>query len=126
MSWQAYVDDQLVGTGKIQRAAIIGRQGGVWATSKGYNLSPEEQKAAINAFSDLDATRASGIRLHGQKYFTINATDGSVYGKKGADGCFLVRTTQAILVAEYVAPIQQGEAVPVVEGLGDYLRNAGY
>lgn len=43
-----------------------------------------------------------------------------------ADGCVLVKTKQAILVAEYVAPIQQPEAVNIVEALADYLISTGY
>jgi len=43
-----------------------------------------------------------------------------------ADGCVLVKTKQAILVAEYVAPTQAPEATPVVEGVADYLKSAGY
>ena len=43
-----------------------------------------------------------------------------------ADGCVLVKTKQAVLVAEYVAPVQQPEAVVVVEGLADYLKSVGY
>lgn len=35
----AYVDDQLIATGKISKAAIIGKQGGIWAQSAGYNVS---------------------------------------------------------------------------------------
>lgn len=39
MSWQGYVDTNLVGTGKISQAAIIGLKGGVWATSSDFNVS---------------------------------------------------------------------------------------
>ena len=38
MSWQGYVDTNLVGTGKVSEAAIIGLKGGVWATSPGFNV----------------------------------------------------------------------------------------
>lgn len=41
MSWQGYVDTNLVGTGKISQAAIIGLKGGVWATSPDFNVSIE-------------------------------------------------------------------------------------
>lgn len=34
----AYVDDQLLATGKVQKAAILGLKGGVWATSSGFNV----------------------------------------------------------------------------------------
>lgn len=43
-----------------------------------------------------------------------------------ADGVVIVKTTQAVLVAEYVAPIQAPEATPIVEGLADYLIGVGY
>lgn len=43
-----------------------------------------------------------------------------------SDGAVIVKTKQAVLVAEYCAPIQAPEATPVVEGLADYLINVGY
>ncbi|KAI0716038.1 profilin [Cerioporus squamosus] len=126
MSWQAYVDNNLIGTGKINKAAIVGLAGGVWASSPGYTLSADEQKAIVNAFKDATTTQANGIRLAGQKFFTLQANDRSVYGKKGGDGCILVKTKQAVLVAEYGAPTQAPEATPVVENLADYLIGVGY
>ncbi|KAI8986858.1 profilin [Trametes punicea] len=126
MSWQAYVDSNLVGSGKITKAAILGQAGGVWAASPGYTLSADEQKAIVNAFNNADDIRAHGIRLAGQKFFTLQANDRSIYGKKQADGCILVKTKQAVLVAEYAAPVQAPEATPVVEGLADYLIGVGY
>lgn len=38
MSWQAYVDTNLVGTKKILKAAIYGHDGSLWATSQGFNV----------------------------------------------------------------------------------------
>lgn len=35
----AYVDDQLLKSGKVARGAILGQQGGVWATSAGFAVS---------------------------------------------------------------------------------------
>ncbi|EJD07866.1 profilin [Fomitiporia mediterranea MF3/22] len=126
MSWQAYVDDNLVGTGKISRAAILGLQGGVWASSAGYNLTAEEQKAVVDSFARPDEAQAHGVKLAGQKFFTLQASDQHVYGKKGADGCVLVKTKQAVLVTEYTAPIQAGEATTIVEKLADYLKSVNY
>ncbi|PCH37187.1 profilin [Wolfiporia cocos MD-104 SS10] len=126
MSWQAYVDTNLIGTGKVSKAAILGQAGGVWASSPGYTLSAQEQQAITAAFSNPDAALASGVRLAGQKFFTLQANDRSIYGKKAADGCVLVKTKQAILVTEYTAPTQAPEATPVVESLADYLISVGY
>lgn len=101
----------------------------------------------MNAFNNPGSAQASGIRLAGQKFFTLQANDRSIYGKKAvrprtlmsaiarsdyaltrrqADGCVLVKTKQAVLIAEYSAPVQAPEATPVVEGLADYLIGVGY
>ncbi|TFK66020.1 profilin [Pluteus cervinus] len=126
MSWQAYVDSNLVGSGKVSKAAIVGLSGGVWAQSSGFQLSTEEQHALINGFKNPDTVQTSGVKLAGQKFFTLSVNDRSIYVKKAADGAVIVKTKQAILVAEYDAPIQAGEATPVVENLADYLISVGY
>ncbi|GAA6060188.1 hypothetical protein JCM10212_005189 [Sporobolomyces blumeae] len=126
MSWQTYVDSNLLGTGKITNAAILGQAGGVWASSAGYTLSTEEQNAILKAFSSPETAQANGIRAAGQKFFTISANERSVYGKKQADGIVIVKTTQGVLVAEYAHPTQPGEATTIVEGLADYLIGVGY
>lgn len=48
------------------------------------------------------------------------------FARVQADGCVLVKTKQAVLVAEYAAPIQAPEATPIVEALADYLISVGY
>jgi profilin len=42
MSWQAYVDQNLVGTKKVVQAAIHGHDGNVWATSAGLKVRSNE------------------------------------------------------------------------------------
>lgn len=39
MSWQSYVDDQLIATGMISKAVICGHDGNIWAQSAGFNVS---------------------------------------------------------------------------------------
>ncbi|KAI6157862.1 profilin [Pisolithus tinctorius] len=128
MSWQTYVDNNLVGSGKVSKAAIIGQSGGVWAASPGYNLSPAEQKAIVNAFTNPAETQANGVRLAGQKFFvlSVDVLTGQILGKKGADGCTIIKTKQAVLVTEYKAPIQHPESVPVVVSVADYLKSVNY
>lgn len=108
MSNTAYVDTNLVGSGKVSKAAILGQQGGIWAQSAGYNVRPllplslrypadrgvvwdepddtqlsqEEQNNLIKIHSDPSNAQANGVRAQGQKFLTIRADDRSVYGKK--------------------------------------------
>ncbi|KAN0065147.1 profilin, required for normal timing of actin polymerization in response to thermal stress [Thecaphora frezii] len=126
MSWQGYVDTNLVGTGKISRAAILGLKGGVWAHSSGFNVTADEQKAIIAGFDDASPLQASGIRAGDKKFFCLGVTPKTIYGKSGADGFVAVKTNQAVLVCLYDAPIVPGDANKVAEGLGDYLVSAGY
>lgn len=90
-----------MGSGKVSRAAILGLSGGVWAASPGYSVSAiyapylhadlapllqltlDEQKAIRESFSNPDKALTSGIKLAGQKFFTLQANDRSVYVKKG-------------------------------------------
>ncbi|EIW75545.1 profilin [Coniophora puteana RWD-64-598 SS2] len=132
MSWQTYVDSNLVGTGKVARAAILGQQGGVWAVSAGYNIAADEQKTIIDAVSKIEASfkentiPVSSLTLAGRKFIITRPEARSLYGRKQQDGIVVVKTKQAILVAEYQPPTQAGEATVVVEGLADYLIGVGY
>lgn len=67
MSWQAYVDNNLVGSGALVKAAIHGHDGGCWATSAGFTVAPAEATALLAAFKDPSAIRASGLKIGGTK-----------------------------------------------------------
>ncbi|KAG1813674.1 profilin [Suillus subaureus] len=125
MSWQAYVDSNLVGTGRVKQAAILGKAGGIWAKSAEIKISPEEQKAITAAFTNKAAVQASGFRVADKKYFFLSSdTYGDdpnlivVQGKKEADGAVLAQTKQAILTAQ--------DAGILVTGLGSYLASLNY
>ncbi|OAX39326.1 profilin [Rhizopogon vinicolor AM-OR11-026] len=133
MSWQAYVDTNLVGTKSVTQAAILGKAGGVWAKSAGLAISPEEQKAITSAFANKDSVQASGFRIANTKYFFVSSDsyggDQSlivIHGKKGGDGAVLAQTKQAILVATYVLPQTAQDAGIIVTNLGAYLASMNY
>ncbi|MEU6719595.1 profilin [Nonomuraea sp. NPDC046802] len=124
--WQRYVDHNLIGSGKVNRAAIVGLDGETLAASEGYTLSPEEQRSLIDGFKDLSRVQASGLKLAGQKFFVIETIpDRSIYLKKQADGATVVKTKRCIIIAEYDAPVQGPESTPIVESLADDLISAG-
>ncbi|KAJ3318138.1 profilin, required for normal timing of actin polymerization in response to thermal stress [Blyttiomyces sp. JEL0837] len=105
MSWQTYVDSNLVGSQKI---------------------APNEIQSLVNAYKDASGIRASGLHVAGVKYFTLRADDRSIYGKQGSGGICCVKTKQAVLIGVYADPIQPGEATKVVEALADYLISVNY
>jgi len=130
MSWQAYVDTSLVGTGNIDKAAIFSAAGdSKWAASHGFNVKPEELKEIVSAYkdtSDVKKVQSTGLHVAGDKYVVIKADDRSLYGKKGKTGILIVKTAQAILISHYPETVQPGAAATTVEQLADYLIGVGY
>ncbi|KAI3630654.1 hypothetical protein MIR68_008910 [Amoeboaphelidium protococcarum] len=126
MSWQTYVDQNLVGTKKIAKGAIHGLDGNPWATSAGLALKPQEVQELIKGFKDANALRASGLKLNAVKYIVIRADDRSIYGKQGTGGVVCVKTKSAVLIGFYDESAQPGEATKVVEQLADYLISVNY
>jgi len=126
MSWQAYVDTQLVGTGHCTKGIIIGHDGSLWAATAGFNLKGNEGRQLAQQFNDPTSAFSGGVLVAGEKYMCIKADNRSIYGKKGAGGVACVKTTQAILIGTYDDSIQPGQCANAVEKLADYLIENGY
>lgn len=94
MSWQDLVNNNLIGTGNVSKAAILGFDGSVWGKSDNFNLDPAEAAAAARGFNQKDAVLAGGLRFEGEKYFVLNADDERIIGKKASNGFFIYRTGQ--------------------------------
>ncbi|KAK9149369.1 hypothetical protein Scep_008126 [Stephania cephalantha] len=56
----------------------------------------------------------------------VNADDRSVYGKKGASGVCMAKTSQLLIIGVYDEKNQPGSAALVVEKLADYFIENGY
>ncbi|KFZ07863.1 hypothetical protein V502_09696 [Pseudogymnoascus sp. VKM F-4520 (FW-2644)] len=130
MSWQAYVDSSLVGSGHLDKGAIISVAGdSVWATTPGFTVQPTETKNVVAALAGGDAADklwTEGIYIAGERFVVFKAEGRSIYGRKGREGIVIVKTTQAILIGHYGDGVQAGNAASTVENLGDYLVKSGY
>jgi len=126
MSWQSYVDNQLVGTHIIAKGAIVGLDGNTWATSPGFTVTPAEGAALAALFNTPANAFGSGITVGGVKYLTLKADNRSIYGKKGTAGVCTVKTGQCIIIGVYGDGAQPGAAANTVEKLADYLIENGY
>ncbi|KND93107.1 Profilin, partial [Tolypocladium ophioglossoides CBS 100239] len=131
MSWQAYVDTSLVGTGHVDKAAIISAAGdSAWATSADFQLKPDEMKA-ISAIVNGDVAAkdkafADGLYVAGSRYVMARAEDRSIYARSGRLGVAVAKTKQAIVVGHHGEAQIAGNTTSTVEGLADYLIGQGY
>eukprot|EP00761_Pharyngomonas_kirbyi_P011087 gb/GECH01011111.1/.p1 GENE.gb/GECH01011111.1/~~gb/GECH01011111.1/.p1 ORF type:complete len:125 (+),score=27.58 gb/GECH01011111.1/:1-375(+) len=123
MSWQTYVDNNLVGTGNVKQGALIGTDGSLWAASKGFNV-PEGAQIA-KAFNNPQEVFTNGLKVNGTKYIPLRADDAAIYAKQGKGGVTIAKTGQAIIIGVYDENIQPGNCNLTVENLADYLREQG-
>lgn len=67
MSWQSYIDDQLLAAG-FMYGAIYGFDGAKWASSEGYEVQVAEatKLAKLLQGSDLSSIAADGFFVAGQ------------------------------------------------------------
>ncbi|KAL2755171.1 hypothetical protein ACRALDRAFT_1071723 [Sodiomyces alcalophilus JCM 7366] len=131
MSWQAYVDTSLVGTGQLDKAAIISVAGdSTWATSAGFTLSASEMKAIADVVTDSpgakDKAFADGLYISGERYVIARAEEGSIYARKGREGVAVAKTNQAILIGHHNEEGVAGNATQAVEKLAEYLVGLKY
>ena len=126
MSWQSYVDDQLLATKLVSQAAICGHDGNVWATSGGFAVSASELKHIATNFGNMSVMPMSGITVAGTKFMFLSANDRVMRGKKGTSGLHIMKTVQAIIVSVYNEPILAEQCANVTEKLGEYLVGVGY
>jgi len=125
MSWQAYVDDQLVKAG-MAKGALLGHDGNTWATSAGFTVTPQEGAALAALFNTPQNAFTAGINIAGTKYLAVKADNRSIYGKKGTGGIVTVKSGQALIIGVYDDKLQPGNAANVAEKLADYLIEQGY
>uniref|UniRef100_A0A0K8TNS2 Profilin n=1 Tax=Tabanus bromius TaxID=304241 RepID=A0A0K8TNS2_TABBR len=126
MSWQDYVDNQLLASNCVSKAAIAGHDGGIWAQSKGFQVTKEELAKLVEGFDKTELLTSGGVTLAGQRYIYLSGTDRVIRAKYGRSGVHCMKTQQALIVSIYEDPVQPQQAASVVEKLGDYLITCGF
>ncbi|TAQ87158.1 hypothetical protein B7494_g4537 [Chlorociboria aeruginascens] len=130
MSWQAYVDSSLVGTGYVDKGALCSVAGdSVWASTEGFNVTPNELKEVVKGLNgETDDLWAEGLHIAGDRYVLTKAEGRVLLARKGKAGVVIVKTTQAILISYYDEDKNQllQNASTTTEKLADYLIGQGY
>lgn len=130
MSWQAYIDSSLIGTGFVAQAAIHGLDGNPWAFSPGFNVTPAEAQKLIQGFASAEGLY-SGFHLGGEKFMFLRGTDAEIHGKKGGEeGVTITKSGTAIIIATYnisKGPTQTaGNCSKTASKLAEYLISVNY
>ena len=151
MSWQAYVDTQLIASGYVHEAAIVGKTDcNPWGGTPDF--LPRKYRAVVTAddmteqevvvneaedivsFASTGNVPKTGFRFNGQKYRLLKVMKDKdaepyglvvAYGKGNGGGITLVATQQLIIIATYNSrkdPAHCGSNCNVTcENLGKFL-----
>mmetsp|Transcript_15549 Transcript_15549/g.50180 ORF Transcript_15549/g.50180 Transcript_15549/m.50180 type:complete len:128 (-) Transcript_15549:73-456(-) len=126
MSWQTYVDTNLVGTGMVTSAGIYDLQGNPWAYSEGFAAQVAEVAAVSGHFAAPSGLAATGATVAGVKYMFVRGEENAeIYVKKGAEGVVFYRCNTCIIVGYHNDKIQPGQCSTTVAKLGDFLKESG-
>ena len=123
MSWQAYIDDNLLASGAVTAAGIYDHSGNPWAYSAGFAAQVAEV-ASVSGHMAADATAlaGTGVVCAGVKYMYVSGNADEVYGKKGNDGVVFVKCNTCIIVGYHNDKIQPGACRTTVGKLADFLK----
>mmetsp|Transcript_26321 Transcript_26321/g.82413 ORF Transcript_26321/g.82413 Transcript_26321/m.82413 type:complete len:128 (+) Transcript_26321:63-446(+) len=126
MSWQTYVETNLVGTGMVTSAGIYDLQGNPWAYSEGFAAQVAEVAAVSGHFAAPSGLAATGATVAGVKYMFVRGEENAeIYVKKGAEGVVFYRCNTCIIVGYHNDKIQPGQCSTTVAKLGDFLKESG-
>jgi len=127
MSWQAYVDTNLIASGSVTAAGIYDLQGNPWAYSAGFAAQIAEVAAVSGHMhtGDPSGLAGTGVVVAGVKYMYVQGSGDEVYGKKGNEGVVFAKCATCILVGYHNDKIQPGACRSVVGKLADFLKEQG-
>jgi profilin len=126
MSWQSYVDDQLLATKVVTKAVIAGHDGSIWAASEGFKISTEDIKKLLVNFENRDTLAQNGVTVAGTRYIYLSSTDRVLRARKGNSGVHVMKTVQAVIICQYEEPVVPEQCAAVTEKLGEYLITVGF
>ena len=138
-SWDSYIVNLIAqskdasGTAHVDRAAIIGLDGGAaWTSSSGANALKFQGQEAANiakCFKSKDFTpfMAGGCHVEGVKYQFLRVEDDKVvFCKKKYEGALTMQaSTSAIVIGHCPEGGQQGNTNKAVGVIAEYLESLG-
>lgn len=121
-SWQSEMEDFVL-NGFFSQGAVFSAAGNsVWADTSDFNVTPEELRTIIGAYSDSSAVQANGFHVAGHKYVYVGHDDRTLMGGSSSSirtGVICTKTKTAIIVGKYEG-VPRYKASKAIEALADF------
>jgi len=122
MSWQAYAD-RITSQGCTSGALYGLDNAAEWAKSANNKATASEAQAILTRMSSNSTEK---FTYGGQDFIVLRNSGDVLYGKVGAGGITAAKSGKALVVGVYDQNLQPGQCNNIVEGLAQYLSDAGY
>jgi predicted regulator of Ras-like GTPase activity (Roadblock/LC7/MglB family) len=110
----------------VTKAAIHGRDGVQWASSKDFQIRPEQVTKLVSCITgDYSRLHAEGIKVGSDSYAFIKCNPGkSLLGRSraGDAGICIFISSKAITFGTYEKGIQMEDCSGVIERMAAYLE----
>ncbi|MFH4977862.1 hypothetical protein AB6A40_004571 [Gnathostoma spinigerum] len=125
MSWNTYVDSNLIATKNVTKAAIFRSDGQILAKSGGFNILNSEAKAAAAAFNKKDDAYAHGLIIGKRKYLVVIVEPGLIIGSTHEEGFFIYKTKENFIISFYGDRMTAAKCRLTTGRLADYFLSQG-
>ncbi|CAG8048275.1 unnamed protein product [Penicillium olsonii] len=127
LSQPGWVDQTLVGSNKIDKAAIFSAAGDAeFASTPGFDVQLEEIEYILRGFDDSIPLYSGGLYIAGEKLQVTRADDQSIYAQKDGEGVCVMKSSESIIVAHYPETVPPGDAASIIRQFAAYLTSIGY
>lgn len=117
------VTDSLIG--KVTGGAVIGWDGGIWATTPGFYGNPSEFATIASAFSPNSEAAYKGIYFQGELYVITSITDDTIVAQKSSHSIVASRCRKCIVVGFHDDQMSFEKCFNAVCELAQSLRDSG-
>lgn len=122
--WDAYIT-ALEANSDIDKAAIHGfPDGGLWATSAGFNVA--EAKTMCDRLANPGNFAGQKITANGASYMALACTTDQLVGKKGPDNVVAVKSGKALIVAMGTEGMNAGGTLDAAFKMAADLSSKGF
>lgn len=122
--WDAYIT-ALEAYPDVAQAAIHGYpDGGLWATSAGFNVA--EAKTLADRLTNPGSFAGQKVTCNGVAYMALNCTNEQLMGKKGPDNVAVVKSGKALIVCVGTEGMNAGSTLDAAFKMAADLNSKGF
>lgn len=122
MNWQTFVDETILGTSQVAKAAIHGLDGTRYAASSGFVIPNGAIRTLVTAITiDPSQLYTNGITLGQAKYKFLRVDPGRaiVFRNESQGGGVAVKTNKCVIIGTYNNGMEPGDCCSVIEKIAD-------